>query len=170
MTVLPSSSSSLQAELAAAAEKSALLGRPGFLIRRLHQIHGSLFLEETAGFGITPVQYSVLTALAEHGEMDQISIALEVGLERTTVAEVIQRLEGRALVRRRQSPKDGRVRLVKLARRGQQLVERMAQAVQRAHDRTIAPLPPEDRDRLMLLLIRLLEANNDVGNVPFRLP
>lgn len=160
----------MAAELAAAIEKSALLGRPGFLIRRLHQIHGSLFLEETAEFGITPVQYSVLTALAEHGEMDQISIALEVGLERTTVAEVIQRLEGRGLVKRRQSPKDGRVRLVKLVRRGQVLVERMAEAVQRAHDRTIAPLPAEDRERLMLLMIRLLEANNDVGNVPFRLP
>ena len=169
MTVLPPPAG-LAAELAAAIEKSALLGRPGFLIRRLHQIHGSLFLEETAEFGITPVQYSVLTALAEHGERDQISIALEVGLERTTVAEVILRLEGRGLVRRRQSPDDGRVRLVKLARRGQLLVGRMAQAVQRAHDRTIAPLPPEDQDRLMLLLIRLLQANNDVGNVPFRLP
>lgn len=169
MPALPSTAAP-SAELAAAVQKSALLGRPGFLVRRLHQIHGALFLEETAEFGITPVQYSVLTALAEHGEMDQISIALEVGLERTTVAEVIQRLEGRGLVRRRQSPKDGRVRLVKLARSGQQMVERMAEAVQRAHDRTIAPLPPQDRDQLMLLLIRLLEANNDVGTVPFRLP
>ncbi|RYD77564.1 MAG: MarR family transcriptional regulator, partial [Verrucomicrobiaceae bacterium] len=39
--------------------------------------------------GITPVQYSLLTALNRRGELDQISIAREIGLERTTVAEVL---------------------------------------------------------------------------------
>ena len=37
-----------------------LMSRPGFLIRRLHQIHIALFLEECAGVDITPVQYTLL--------------------------------------------------------------------------------------------------------------
>jgi hypothetical protein len=32
-----------------------LWGRPGYLLRRLHQIHYALFFEECAGFDITPV-------------------------------------------------------------------------------------------------------------------
>jgi len=32
-----------------------LASRPGFLIRRLHQIHLSLFAEECASFKVTPV-------------------------------------------------------------------------------------------------------------------
>lgn len=165
----PPADVSAAAHLAAARERSPLLGRPGFLIRRLHQIHCSLFLEETATFNITPVQFSLMTALDRRGESDQISIAREVGLERTTVAEVLTRLEARGLITRRVSPEDGRVRLVKLARKGKLLVTKMAPAVQRAHDRTLEALAPEGRDALMLQLIRLVEANNDAGAVPFRL-
>ncbi|GAA4340117.1 MarR family transcriptional regulator [Pigmentiphaga soli] len=163
------SSSDAQAQLQSAIERSALLGRPGFLIRRLHQVHGSLFLEETREFAITPVQYSLMTALSERGEMDQISLALQLGLERTSVAEVIPRLEARGLLSRRQSADDKRVKLVKLTRKGRALVVKMAPAVQRAHDRTIEAIPPGERAQFMLQLIRLVEAGGDYG-VPLALP
>ena len=45
------------------AERLPLWRRPGYLIRRLHQIHYALFFEECAAFGITPVQYGLLTLL-----------------------------------------------------------------------------------------------------------
>ena len=98
----------LEAELAAVQQRSVLYSRPGFLIRRLHQIHSGLFLEETREFNLTPVQYSLMSALLEQGELDQNSLAMAIGLERTTVAEVLPRLEARGLIARRQSPLDGR--------------------------------------------------------------
>jgi DNA-binding MarR family transcriptional regulator len=156
--------------LRAAQERSPLLVRPGFLIRRLHQLHGSLFLEETRAFGITPVQYSLMTALAERGELDQNGLALEIGLERTSVAEVVPRLMERGLLERRPSHSDRRVKLVRLTRKGRSLLARMATAAQRAHERTIERLPATERDTFLLHLITLVEANNDVGSVPFRLP
>jgi DNA-binding MarR family transcriptional regulator len=162
-------SKSLKAELRAAQVKSKLFARPGFLIRRLHQIHTWLFLEETDGFNITAVQYSLLTALGEHGEMDQNTVALEIGLERSSVAEVLPRLEDRGLIEREQSAEDKRVKLVKLSRKGKQMVKRMEEAVQRAHDRTIEALPEAERDLFMLQLIRLVEANNERSVVPLRL-
>lgn len=167
--ICQSTQSDLRAELSAAVQKSALLGRPGFLIRRLHQIHGYLFAQETVDFLITPVQFSVMTALDEHGAMDQVTIAREVGLERTTVAAVIARIEVRGYVRRSTSATDQRVRIVKLTRQGRKLLGQMACAVEQAHHRTISPLSEEDQDHLMCLLVRLVEANNAVGNVPFRL-
>jgi hypothetical protein len=45
----------------------------------------------------------------------------------------------------------------------------MAPAVQRAHDRTVEHLGPGERSVFMLQLIKLVEANNDVAAVPFRL-
>ena len=152
-----------------AVSRSSLLGRPGFLIRRLHQVHCSLFQEETRGHDITPVQYSLLSSLGILGEMDQNTIAQAIGLERTSVAEVIPRLEARGLLLRRQSEKDKRVKLVKLARKGKTLVTKMNDAVQRAHDRTLEALPAEERDLFMLHLIRLVEANNEVRSAPLRL-
>ena len=64
-------------QLLNAQQRSPLLARPGFLIRRLHQLHCALFTEETRDFGITPVQYSLMTALDERGELDQNSLALD---------------------------------------------------------------------------------------------
>jgi DNA-binding MarR family transcriptional regulator len=161
---------SAKAQLQAANKKSVLLLRPGFLIRRLHQLHCSLFIEETRGFNITPVQYSLLTTLAELGELDQNSLALEIGLERTSVAEVVLRLQTRGLLERRKSSEDARVKLVKLTRKGKHLVTKIAPAAQRAHDRTIDQLPKVEREQFLLQLIRLVEANNEVGSVPFRFP
>jgi|SRR5579862_78848 len=160
---------STAAHIASAIERSTLWGRPGFLIRRLHQIHTSLFLEETQAFDITPVQYSLMTALVEHGEVDQMTLALEIGLERTSVAEVIPRLESRGLLKRKQSAHDARAKLVRLTAKGRALVARMRPAVQRAHDRTLDDLPKSQRDLFLLYLIRLVERSNGRGSVPLRL-
>src|SRR5262249_5333494 len=46
-----------------------LWGRPGYLLRRLHQIHYALFFEECAGFDITPVQYGLLTTLSVNPDL-----------------------------------------------------------------------------------------------------
>jgi len=147
-------------ELSIAGQRSALLTRPGFLIRRLHQIHTALFLEETQKYGITPVQYSLMTALHEQGELDQVSLAEAIGLERTNVADVIERLVARGLLSRRQNESDRRAKLHKLTVKGRNLVKRMSDAVQRAHDRTIDALEPAERDVLMALMVRLVDANN----------
>jgi len=162
-------SRNVRAHLRAARSRSPLLGRPGFLIRRLHQLHCALFLEETRGYDITPVQFSLMTALAARGELEQNNLALEIGLERSSVAEVVPRMQRRGLLTRRRSLEDGRVKLIRLTRKGAGLLRRMAAAVQRAHERTIDQLAPPERDSFLLQLIRLVEANQEIGSVPLRL-
>ena len=54
---------------------AALWSRPGFLVRRLHQIHAAMFAEECGAFNITPVQYGLMTILLEQPGLDQISLA-----------------------------------------------------------------------------------------------
>lgn len=146
-----------------------LAHRPGFLIRRLHQIHIALFYEECANFGVTPVQYSVLTALRE-GELDQITLAGSIGIDRTTTAEVLRRLEGAGWVERRRNPLDRRRRIAKLTPEGNALLERMAASAQRAHDRTVAPLNADERERFLTTLLRLVDSNNGYGRAPLDFP
>ena len=74
------------------------------------------------------------------------------------------------VVRNRRRFAAGRLGLVKLTRKGKTLVRKMEAAVQRAHDRTVDHLPPADRERFLLYLIRLVEATNEHGSVPYRLP
>src|SRR2546423_11811766 len=133
-----------------------LWSRPGYLIRRVHQLHGALFLEECKASRLTPVQYGLLTALAFRGELDQISLAEELGLDRTTTAEVLARLEKRGLVARKGNPLDLRAKLARITPRGRALTETIHGPMQRAQDRLCAPLTPAERKKFMAMLVRLV--------------
>jgi DNA-binding MarR family transcriptional regulator len=157
------------AAMPAPASGNALSLRPGFLIRRMHQIHLALFAEECSAFDITPVQYSIMTVAAEQPGLDQARLAYEVGVDRATLADVVARLEGKGLLQRRALNSDKRVKLVALTQQGRALHNKMRAAVQRAHDRTIEALSGEDQTRLMELLCKLVDAQNDSGRAPLRL-
>jgi DNA-binding MarR family transcriptional regulator len=146
-----------------------LADRPGFLVRRLHQIHVALFAEECAPFGITPVQFSVLTALERHAPLDQVSLAGEVGIDRANCTDVLRRLEERELIRRVASEVDSRAKLCDLTPAGRKLLARLAPAAQRAHDRTVHALPKAEREAFVRSLARLVEANNALGRAKLRL-
>jgi MarR family transcriptional regulator, lower aerobic nicotinate degradation pathway regulator len=144
----------------------ALDARPGFLIRRLHQIHVALFVEECAPEGITPVQYSILTALEQMGPSEQIALSRAVGLDRANTADVIGRLVERRFIQRRVSKTDRRKKVAELTEIGRALLGRLETGVARAHERTIAALAPEDRKRFMGYLALLVETNNDLSRTP----
>jgi DNA-binding MarR family transcriptional regulator len=146
-----------------------LSGRPGFLIRRLHQIHLALFAEECGRFGVTPVQFSLLSVVAAQPGLDQSTLALEVGVDRATTANVLARLEANGLLRRSRSAGDSRVKLIHLTAAGRRMLARMDAPARRAHERTLAGLPPSDRDRFAAYLARLVDSGNEHSRAPMRL-
>jgi DNA-binding MarR family transcriptional regulator len=146
-----------------------LAARPGFLIRRLHQIHVALFIEECAGFDVTPVQYSIMSAVQSRPGLDQARLGEEVGVDRATLANVVGRLEARGLVRRRTGAADRRLRLVEITDHGALLLGQMEAPARRAHARTIAALPPAQRRLFTHALASLVDAGNTHGRAPMRL-
>ena len=152
----------------AAEIEARLWDRPGFLIRRLHQIHVALFLEECRTFDVTPVQYAVMTALSIAPGRDQITLARDAGIDRTNAADVLKRLAQRGLIERRQGAADRRVKLAYLTREGEALTKRMEAAMLRAQERLVAPLGEADRAQLMRSLAALVAANNEFSRAPTR--
>ena len=145
-----------------------LWGRPGYLLRRLHQIHYALFFEKCAGFDITPVQYGLLTTLSVNPDLDQNSLARELGIDRTNVADVLNRLARRGLLERRRSPDDGRMVLARLTRAGERLTRKMYRPMRRAQKRLLEPLLAQERNALIITLIRLINGNNHLGRTIFQ--
>jgi DNA-binding MarR family transcriptional regulator len=131
--------------LTALAERFPLWRRPGYLIRRLHQIHSAIFFEECADFGITPVQYGLLTVLSTNPDADQVALAHLVGIDRTNVADVLRRLERRGLISRAKSRTDRRMLLARLTLQGERLVEAMHPAMARAAPPARKPRPERAR-------------------------
>jgi DNA-binding MarR family transcriptional regulator len=146
-----------------------LASRPGFLVRRLHQIHISLFGEECAEFDVTPVQFSIMSVIGQQPGLDQSQISEEVGVDRATLANVVARLEAAGLLRRATSRLDRRQKLLTLTQKGKSLLTRMQAPVYRAHARTIAALSPDEQAQFLALLSRLVDAGNQHGRAKLRL-
>lgn len=136
-----------------------LADRPGFLARRVHQIHVSLFSELCAPFGVTPVQYSLLSALADHAEADQTTLSRIVALDRTTTTGALKRLEARGLVRRGTSATDRRSQSCSLTEEGRRLLEEMEAAARRAHAVTVEMLTPEERQQFIEAMKKIVVAH-----------
>jgi DNA-binding MarR family transcriptional regulator len=134
-----------------------LYRRPGFMIRRCHQIAAAIFADECREFDLTTTQYGILYVLDRQPGVDQISLARLLGLDRSTTGMVVGRLEERQLLRRAVDPADKRKRLLELTPAGEKLLTRVQPVVRRAQERLFAPFSAEEREILVKLLDRLID-------------
>jgi len=145
-----------------------LYSKPGYLFRRAQQIAVAIFMEECAAQALTPVQYAALVAIREHAGLDATRLSALVAFDRSTLGDVLERLEERGLILRQPSPQDKRVKLLFPTPRGRKLLTEVMPAMERAQARMLAPLKPSDRQTLLRLLGELVEANNEVSRAPLR--
>jgi len=133
--------------------------RPGFLLRRLHQIHVALFQKRCAAFEITPLQYSLLSALALRGTADQTTLAADVVLDRTTTTGALKRLQLRNFVERSIDRRDRRAQICRLTKAGATLLRKMEMSVRAAHLETVTDLSKADQKRFIAMMQQIVAAS-----------
>jgi MarR family transcriptional regulator, lower aerobic nicotinate degradation pathway regulator len=138
-----------------------LYAMPGHLIRRAQQISSALFAEECGAFDLTSVQYAALVAIRENPDVDATRLSVLIAFDRSTIGDVLARLEGKGWVVRHSSLNDKRVKLLRLSADGEEVLRRVEPAVRRVQERLLAPLAPADRATIVKLLARLAEVHND---------
>ena len=140
---------------------SFVLAQPGHYIRRLQQVAVALFMEETAEFGITPVQFATLMTAHEHPGLDQRSLAARISFDTSTIGGVIDRLEKRGLILRNAAPHDRRLRLLTVTEEGERLLEQALPRVRAAQQRILAPLAQAEQQDFLQQMQRVVEAHQD---------
>lgn len=140
------------------AAESPLEDLPGHQIRRLQQIAVALFMDETAAWGITPVQFATLEAARQQPGLDQRSLAATIRFDTSTIGGVVDRLEKRGLIQRNAAPHDRRLRLLTVTPAGEQLLGEVTPRVLQVQQRLLAPLEPDEQAQFMHLLRRLVQA------------
>jgi DNA-binding MarR family transcriptional regulator len=135
--------------------------RPGFLIRRLHQIHVALFQEACGEFEITPLQYSLLSALAARKTADQTTLAADIALDRTTTTGALKRLAARHFVERAVSHEDRRARLCKLPPAGAALLAKIETSARAAHRATLNNLNEREQAAFVDMMQRIIADNSN---------
>jgi DNA-binding MarR family transcriptional regulator len=146
----------------------AVYGKPGYLFRRMQQIAVAIFVEECRAFDLTPVQYAALVAIRTHPGIDATRLSAVIAFDRSTLGNVIERLETKAWVERKPSRDDKRIKLLTLTKAGAALLRGIMPSVDRAQARMLQALKPGDRRTLMALMTQLVDLNNEASRVPLR--
>jgi len=146
----------------------AVYGKPGYLFRRIQQIAVAIFVEECKAYDLTPVQYAALVAIQNHPGIDATRLSAVIAFDRSTLGNVIERLETKRYVTRKSGREDKRVKLLHLTKSGAALLRKIMPSVDRAQARMLQPLKPADRKTLMALLSQLVDLNNEASRVPLR--
>jgi MarR family transcriptional regulator, temperature-dependent positive regulator of motility len=135
----------------------------GRLVRRAQQVHnrlwGKLVSEE-----VTSPQFAVLFALADVEDADQRTIGRSASLDRSTVADVVDRMVRRGYLERRRDPEDQRRNLLRLSPEGRALLETLMARGREMNESLLATLDEAERLEFLRLLTRfvsLIEAMDD---------
>jgi DNA-binding MarR family transcriptional regulator len=147
---------------------AALYRRPGFLIRRAHQIVLSLFHNAVEPLAITTTQFATLEVLRAYRYVDQAAVAGILGIDRSTTGLVIEKLLSAGYIHRERDPNDKRRKLLVLAKEGREVINDLAEPIRRANERAMSPFTPKEAEMLIVLLARFVSTFNDEARVPIK--
>ena len=124
----------------------------GYHLRRAQVTVFESFARAMAGIDVTPGQFGVLHVIAANPGLSQTGLANAIGIDRSTMVAVIDKLETRRLVVRDPSPTDRRSYALRLSDSGTAQLRDMEERV-RAHERAIARNLSADERRLLIELL-----------------
>jgi DNA-binding MarR family transcriptional regulator len=98
---------------------------------------------------LTPRQYVVLFLLQQLDKASQSSLVRLTGIDRSTMVDVIRRLQVQGYLQRRRSPADGRAYSVHLTDKGRAALQVAHHAAEQANEQLLRPLPANKRARFL---------------------
>ncbi|HZQ02243.1 MAG TPA: MarR family transcriptional regulator [Reyranella sp.] len=111
----------------------------GYALRRAQSAVFSDFAATFArtGEALTPGEFGLLVLVERNAGLSQMALARALGIDRSTLVPILNRLQARGFLVRRSSPTDGRTHALGLTPSGEKALARFAKLV-RAHEKRIA--------------------------------
>lgn len=132
------------------------------LSRRFFQICTAAAADALITHGLTPMESGVLAYLnrdSGNPNIDQISLAERMGIDRSHASLLLERLVGMGLVDRQVNPENRRAHILCLTSAGEKLYARTRPTFNAGQEKILDVLRPAERDMLLDLLMRVVEGN-----------
>lgn len=129
----------------------------GYLLKHVHLRYLEVSSAALRPLGVNGREAAVLRATDEASPLSQGEIARKMDVDRTTMVALIDDLQDKGLVRRRQDPGDRRRNVVELTDAGRTTVRRATALAAQAEQAFLSPLTSADAARLKKLLRALLQ-------------
>jgi DNA-binding MarR family transcriptional regulator len=140
--------------------------RPGFLLRRAHQLSVALFEQYCKELNLTPPQYGILSMLSHVKEIDQGTLSKALGHDKVTTLHIVRGLEARGLLTRTVSSSGRRRMLIRLTDAGRSLREQAEAGAALAYEHLLSPLKRDEQTKLLGLLARLCDDLESSARAP----
>ena len=136
---------------------------PVALARRFLQICTTAMAQSVQGEDLTPLQYGVLAHVWGEPDVDQAGLAARIGVDRSNAGLLVDQLEAKGLVARHISDTNRRARQLRLTPRGDIVHKRLAPIARRFQNQLLACLTAAERDAFMEMLVRVIDANEELA-------
>ncbi len=120
------------------------------------RVVGNRHVAERLGERRIRTDYAVLAALEQFGPLSQADLGRRLGIDRSDVVALLNRLGDQGLVHREPDPRDRRRNSVAMTPQGRERLEALDLAVSRAQSDLLEPLDPQERTVLVDLLRRVV--------------
>lgn len=142
----------------AKAEAFKLSESPSHMLRRAEQFAAEIFLQAGEVDGVTLRQTVLLAAIAEAEGASQSDLVRTTGVDRSTLAEMMARMETRGLIVRSAARDDGRAKAVSLTAQGRRRLNSALPAMRQVDRALLAAIPAALRGAFRAVLVGLAEA------------
>lgn len=133
------------------------------LLHRAQQLASDRFSGFVGEDSVTLRQYVVLTAIAEKPGSSQNDLVRVTGIDRSTLADMVQRLDRHGFVARKESESDARANVLELTEDGKQMLARARQYAKAADSAILDALPPSKREPFRNMLLRLAKRADEIA-------
>ncbi|MEZ5773602.1 MAG: MarR family transcriptional regulator [Hyphomicrobiaceae bacterium] len=138
--------------------RTSLDASPVHLLHRAGQFAAELFADEMGEEGLTPRQYAVLKTIAENEGLSQTGLVERTGIDRSTLADVVRRMQKKGLIQRRRTKQDARAYAVKLSEAGWNALKSADPGASRVDEKLLAALPERRRQEFIDSLVIIMQA------------
>ena len=111
-----------------------------------------------AGEALTPGEFGLLVLVERNAGLSQMALARALGIDRSTLVPILDRLQARELLVRHRSPTDGRTHAVALTSTGVKALAKFASLV-KAHEKRIASGLSAAETRTLIVLLDKVRAS-----------
>lgn len=136
-----------------------LLDRTGFLLNKAAHRIKEAYEERLGPLGLAGKHYGVLSVLEERGSITQHEIGKCVYVDRTTMVGIIDDLEKKGLVERKEHPTDRRSHAVYLTGKGKEALSKAHHLASSVDKRFLGCLSAKEQKELRQILRKLVVAH-----------
>jgi DNA-binding MarR family transcriptional regulator len=137
-----------------------LTGLVGFWIRRGNNKVLTSFHVHLSDLRLRPVEVATLLILESNTELSQIVLAAILGSDQSTLVGVLANLEQRGVISRRRSGPDRRFQVVKLSKKGHQMLDAVKNQLTERNAALLSALSQSERQTMLALLKKFVCASS----------